>query len=443
MKTWTLVLTIATLLVFFPTIGDNSIVAHPTCCWQRATDENEEKDKKGQPTAEEIAVEKALKLMAIADDKKAYVKLNKLMTASAWEEFVASRIGEATMMASQDPGGNEAIANVLKQFKIDFATPGFLSGSGMPSEEDVEDWFESLLAQLPDNAKRIELLKTLDELKSSQSAAGLGDPVMEVIEFSMYKGEVISTNVVADRASIQIKPELPEMPEGVVEMGVHVDIEEAEEMPPGAIPDGFGIEVGDGDGFAFMGAAPMDFPPVTINFKKVDGQWKCDGIEMDDFSHSHPTIEDPGFEGKTTEGKKVSLEDYRGKVVLLDFWGTWCEPCVAEIPELRKLAKALEGEDFVLVGIAQDNMEDLGKFLAKEPLPWVNVVDNGEICSQFKVNMFPTTLLIDKKGNHVASQLHGKQLINELAILLQLDDDGKQKLLKALNSESKLRKSEF
>ncbi|MEZ6095794.1 MAG: TlpA disulfide reductase family protein [Pirellulaceae bacterium] len=123
------------------------------------------------------------------------------------------------------------------------------------------------------------------------------------------------------------------------------------------------------------------------------------------------------------------LSDYRGKVVLVDFWGTWCKGCIMEFPNLKKLVDALKGKDFEIVGIAQDDAETLKGFLEKKPLPWTNIVD-GEtnICGKFNIQMFPTTLLIDKEGNHVASNLHGAELVSKLSELLELTDEESREL---------------
>lgn len=110
----------------------------------------------------------------------------------------------------------------------------------------------------------------------------------------------------------------------------------------------------------------------------------------------------PDVETLTLEGKKVKLSDYKGKVVLLDIWATWCPPCRAMIPHEREMVKKLEGKPFLLVSVsADDQKETLTKFLEKEPMPWTHWWDNGTdnpVLKKYRVRAFPTLYLIDHTG---------------------------------------------
>src|SRR5260370_38395244 len=82
------------------------------------------------------------------------------------------------------------------------------------------------------------------------------------------------------------------------------------------------------------------------------------------------------LKGTKLEGKEVDLKSYRGKVVLVDFWATWCPPCIAELPNVKKLYETYHDRGFEVVGISQDRtMDALTKFLEKEKLPWINLYD--------------------------------------------------------------------
>jgi thiol-disulfide isomerase/thioredoxin/cation transport regulator ChaC len=110
----------------------------------------------------------------------------------------------------------------------------------------------------------------------------------------------------------------------------------------------------------------------------------------------------PDVENMTLEGKKVKLSDYKGNVVLLDIWATWCPPCRAMIPHERDMVKNLKDKPFRLVSVsADDQKETLIKFLEKEPMPWIHWWDNGTenpVLKKYRVRAFPTLYLIDHTG---------------------------------------------
>src|SRR5579883_264409 len=110
----------------------------------------------------------------------------------------------------------------------------------------------------------------------------------------------------------------------------------------------------------------------------------------------------PQVESTLLDGKKVKLSDYKGKVVLLDIWATWCGPCRAMIPHERELVEKNKDKPFVLVSVsADDKKETLEKFLEKEKMPWTHWWDNGpesEVLKKYRVKAFPTLYVIDHTG---------------------------------------------
>ena len=110
----------------------------------------------------------------------------------------------------------------------------------------------------------------------------------------------------------------------------------------------------------------------------------------------------PEVESLLLDGKKVKLSDYKGKVVLLDIWATWCGPCRAMIPHEREMVAKLKDKPFVLVSVsADDKKETLTQFLEKEAMPWVHWWDNGPnsaVLKKYRVKAFPTMYLIDHSG---------------------------------------------
>jgi len=108
----------------------------------------------------------------------------------------------------------------------------------------------------------------------------------------------------------------------------------------------------------------------------------------------------PNFELPDLEGKLHSLDEYRGKVVLLNFWATWCPPCVAEMQDLQKVHQSLQSKGLVVVGISLDkNPEKLRNFIEKEKLTFPIFRDAlGGTVSRFDVKGFPETFFIGRDG---------------------------------------------
>ena len=109
----------------------------------------------------------------------------------------------------------------------------------------------------------------------------------------------------------------------------------------------------------------------------------------------------PPFKARTIDGSKsVTLEDYRGKVVLLDFWASWCPPCLKSLPKYNELRREIGTADFEIVAVNVDeNTNDAKKFLQKHPVSYPVAKDpKGILPGVFGVKAMPTSYLIDKNG---------------------------------------------
>ncbi len=101
----------------------------------------------------------------------------------------------------------------------------------------------------------------------------------------------------------------------------------------------------------------------------------------------------------TSTGKPTTLKEHRGKVIVLDFWATWCGPCRKSIPEMNALAERHQGEDFVLLGISDEEATVLQGFTAKTPLKYATATDTKRQANKdYKINALPTTVVIDQAG---------------------------------------------
>ncbi len=124
----------------------------------------------------------------------------------------------------------------------------------------------------------------------------------------------------------------------------------------------------------------------------------------------------PLFEVKTVDGTPLRLADYRGKVVLLDFWATWCGPCVAETPYLKATYKKFGGLDrFAIIGLSLDNDPSAPKaFAAKEGVKWIQGFlgqwSKSDVAPKYGVEGIPAIFLIDADGRILAKDLRGEAI---------------------------------
>ena len=111
----------------------------------------------------------------------------------------------------------------------------------------------------------------------------------------------------------------------------------------------------------------------------------------------------PQFSLPNLDGKQVSLKDFANKVVIVDFWATWCGPCRQEIPHLNRLYEDYRGKGFEIVGISMDTdePESIKKFTKDFRMEYTIVIGNDNVAQDFGVAGYPTTVILDRKGNIV------------------------------------------
>lgn len=130
-----------------------------------------------------------------------------------------------------------------------------------------------------------------------------------------------------------------------------------------------------------------------------------------------------GTETRTLEGKPWRLEDQRGKVVLLDFWATWCPYCIKAMPDMKHLHEQFKDRPgFLMVSVSEDDdAETVQNFLKNTPLPWIQLLDphGGGLAPFFGISGLPTTVLLDKEGKEAARDLPHGQLAQAITSLLE------------------------
>jgi thiol-disulfide isomerase/thioredoxin len=125
----------------------------------------------------------------------------------------------------------------------------------------------------------------------------------------------------------------------------------------------------------------------------------------------------------TAGSDSVMLEKFKGKVVLLDFWATWCGPCVAEMPAVKKLYEANRAKGFEIIGISLDQPNDgpkMAKYVRETGIAWPQIHDaTREISRRYYVSSIPATFLIGRDGQLIAVGLRGEELEKAVADALK------------------------
>ncbi|HMP02681.1 MAG TPA: redoxin domain-containing protein [Gemmatales bacterium] len=146
-------------------------------------------------------------------------------------------------------------------------------------------------------------------------------------------------------------------------------------------------------------AANEDNPPPTESYRPGGGGRSRSnpnapyGLEVN--------MRAPELEGADADGKRFKLSDYRGKVVVLDFWGYWCPPCRSMIPHGRDLVERLKDAPFAFLGVNSDPLPEYNRWKQQEPITWRCFMDKstrGPLTKKYDISAFPTLFLIDGNG---------------------------------------------
>lgn len=135
-------------------------------------------------------------------------------------------------------------------------------------------------------------------------------------------------------------------------------------------------------------------------------------------------VEFPDFEADDIDGKPLSISQFKNKVILVDFWASWCGPCVAEMPHVVAAYKKHHDQGFEIIGISLDNSrEDFMNFMKKNGMTWRQYFDGkgwqNELARKYAVNSIPATFLLGPDGKIIGKNLRGSAL--EEAVTEALD----------------------
>jgi len=123
---------------------------------------------------------------------------------------------------------------------------------------------------------------------------------------------------------------------------------------------------------------------------------------------------------KDLNGQHVSLSDFRGKIVFLNFWTTWCPTCRIEMPSMEKLHQKLKNKDFAMVTInIQESVSQVKKFFKEFKLTFTALLDTtGEVATGFNIRAIPTTFIMDKNGKIIGSIMGPREWDSKKSVAL-------------------------
>lgn len=133
----------------------------------------------------------------------------------------------------------------------------------------------------------------------------------------------------------------------------------------------------------------------------------------------------PDFSGKSPDGKQtISLKDYRGKLVLIDFWATWCGPCVKEIPTLKQVYAKYQDQGFEIISISLDQTPArCQRYVENQGMSWKHIAEGGgwnaRLAKKFGIRSIPQMFLLDPQGRVAAVNPRGPNLERAVAAALQ------------------------
>ena len=147
--------------------------------------------------------------------------------------------------------------------------------------------------------------------------------------------------------------------------------------------------------------AAIVFVAVTVLVIILSLKLKDSSFEFPNQAAIGDNLPAPDFSFPGLDGKMVSLSDYRGKVVLVNIWATWCPPCVAEMPSMEKLYNKLKGQNFEILAVSIDapGLKAVAPFMKKANLTFPALIDpEGSIRAAYGVTGVPESFIVDKQG---------------------------------------------
>ena len=162
-----------------------------------------------------------------------------------------------------------------------------------------------------------------------------------------------------------------------------------------------------------------------LNLKKIISLFVVSFLALIGIAQSMPFITDPRLEIAlpTVKGDTLKLSSLKGKVILLDFWASWCGPCRSSNRQLVKLYSRYKDKGFEILGVSLDeNKKDWIKAISKDKIKWLQINDAGgwdaKTAIDWNISQIPTSFLVGRDGKIIAMDLEKAELEKALAALL-------------------------
>jgi peroxiredoxin len=188
------------------------------------------------------------------------------------------------------------------------------------------------------------------------------------------------------------------------------------------MPDGSSVPIRSLDSIKkVFGGRALSFSFLNDGVHVHPQKNKAEQLESDQNLNSHLNKPAPGFDLKDINGSACSLADFKGKIVVLNFWFTQCGGCIAEMPDLNALKKSYAGKNVVFLAVTFDDDTKVKAFLAKKQFDYTIIPDAAKLCKDYDINGYPTSMIIDKTG--IVRFINGS-----------IDEDIKEQLNKAIDT---------
>lgn len=302
---------------------------------------------------------------------------------------------------------------------------GLLAASGVqavlaqqgPSDPKAQKTYASALDRLnhKDRSAALEMFKKADKQDGGHCAACQGQIVNLALEARDYKA--------ADSAALEMIAEAPAKDAKAAALAhelrgdvllreamekkkdeIYLDADKEYKAALNAYPNFPAAVYADGLVLAHL----KQDEAAKVQFAQFVAMSKDDSVKRNRANRyiEHPELVRarmaPPFAVTTLDGRQVSLDDLQGKVVLIDFWATWCGPCREALPHIQEIARKFQGQPLVILSVSLDQDESKWKdFVAKNNMTWLQYRDGGfggTLATLFGVNEIPHTFTIDPDG---------------------------------------------